>query len=148
MKLWLIFFIMVALVTSGCIGNLIAEKVPVLYVNVTVNEDANGTMIIKGVEAYGGEMPEFDAPGEQLPKNFPAIFTEVVQNMTIITYKSGNDYTVPGVYNYSIGFWPGELNRSAPMVIWVKAVNENSDYVDAKSMDFKWSSEVQSKTFK
>ncbi|VVB84567.1 Uncharacterised protein [uncultured archaeon] len=146
MKSWLILILTCILLLSGCIEKINA-KVPVVYVNVSMGEDANGTMVIQGVEAYAGELPKLDAPKEQLAGNFPAVYVNIVQDMFPRAYLTGKDYVGPGVYSYIVGF-DTKLNTSEPMGVRVEAINSKGETIDLKAMRFNWSSTIQSKTYK
>ncbi len=145
MKLTLVLILMFALLASGCLET-VGEKVPVLYMNVTMGEEINGTMVIKAVEAHAGEMPKLAAPHDQLAQNFPAIYVNVVQDMFPRGFQTGKDYVGPGVYNFTMGI-EKELNKSGAMGISIEAVNK-SEIEDLKAMRFNWSTEKQSATFK
>jgi hypothetical protein len=145
MKFMFVLILIFALLAGGCIGNL-GGKVPVMYVNVTMGE-TNGTMVIDGIEAHTGEVPKLQDPGEQLAKDFPAVYVNVVQNMMPQAYQTGKDYVGPGVYNYTLGFQT-EINKTTPMIITVQAINKTAETVDLQAMYFNWTTETQSKTFK
>ncbi len=147
MRFWHIIILMFALLASGCLES-IGAKVPVLYANVTVEGDANGTkMVIRSIEASTGEVPKLQAQVEQLPKNFPAVYVNIVQSMMPLAYQTGQDYVGPGVYRFTVGI-KSEVNRSLPMAISAEAINRTQETVDIKFMPFNWSTEIQSKTFK
>ncbi len=146
MRYWLII-IMFALLTSGCLES-IGDKVPVLYAKVTVEGDTNGTtMVITGIEAHAGEISKLKAQVEQIPKDFPAVYVNVVQDRMPIAYQTGQDYVGPGVYSFTLGI-KGEVNSSLPTTITAEVINVTQETVDFKRMPFNWSTEIQSKTFK
>ncbi len=147
MKMRYILILALVLLASGCIENPTGRNVPVVYANVTLSGDPNGTILINGIEASAGEMPEFNAPLEQIPKKLPAIYVSVVQNMMPITFQAGREYSGPGVYNLTVGF-ENPVNRSVPMVITVMVYNRTEDMVNINYLPFNWSTESQSKTFK
>ena len=144
MKFMFVLIFAFALMVSGCIET-VGENVPVLYVNVTMGEEINGTMIIQAVEAHAGEMPKLKAPRDQLAQDFPAVYVNVVQDMFPRGFQTGKDYFGPGVYNFTMGI-EREINKSGAMGISVQALNK-SDIADLKAMRFKWSTEKQSATF-
>lgn len=149
MKFKLILLLAAVLLASGCLDRYIygEENVPVLYVNVTMGEDANGSMVVEGIEAHAGEMPRFKAPQEVYAGSFPSVQVVAVQNLSKLTYPNGQKYTGPGIYRYVLGF-EREINKSKPAAIMVETIINSTEYPDVNGMRFNWSAEVQSKTFK
>ncbi len=147
MKLKLIVLIVFVLLMSGCL-DFIGPKVPVVYANITVSEDANKNPQIQQIEAHAGEMPKIRALEEQVPSDWPAIFVSVIQDMKRLNYYTGKDYHGPGVYNFVIGM-EIEANKSVPMII-AAYVSFNNSELPPSAMFFNWSTEEQSlnKTFK
>ncbi|MDD5615584.1 MAG: hypothetical protein PHH85_05220 [Candidatus Methanoperedens sp.] len=146
MKLKLIVLIVFVLLMSGCLDS-ISSKVPVLYANITVSEDANGNPTVTQIDARAGEFPKIRAIEDQVPDDFPAIIVNVIQNMMRLNYYTGKDYHGPGVYNFVIGM-EHEVNTSVPIIINAYVSFNNSE-APISAMLFNWSTEEQSlnKTF-
>lgn len=150
MKVKFVLLLILALLAGGCIEKLKAlqENVPVLNAKVTMGEGVNGTMVIQNIEAFWVEMPRKNAPMDfQFPEKFPAVYVDIIQNTSKMNYQVGKSYNGPGVYNYTIGM-EKELNKNAPAVLFIEAIDKTTNTVDAKEMLLNWSTEIQSKTFK
>lgn len=145
MKKKLFLLLALVILAGGCI-KIKGESVPILYAKVTMDE-INGIMVIEDVQAYAGEIDKFDSPMDQYPKNFPAVYVDVIQNMTKKNYQTGIFYKGPGVYNFTVGI-ERAFNKSAPVAVTISAVNATGEYVDGQGMRFNWSFEKQSKKFK
>ena len=146
-----IILILIFFLAGGCVENL--EKlrdtdVPVLNVKITMAEENNGTMVIGGIEAYAVEMPKSNAPiYDQFPEKFPAVYADIIQNVSKLNYQIGKAYDGPGTYNLTIGI-EKNLTKSAPVAIVVTAVDKEGNPVDVQGIPFNWSEVVQSKNFK
>ncbi len=148
----IVFLLLAVLLASGCLFT--GQKVPVLNVNVTVAEDANKTMVVKGIDAYIGEVPKGDDPYSIIPKYWPAVYVDTIQGWNKVTYQSGIYYEGPGRYDFILGFETNEsnnelkINKSQPAIILAYALNEAGERTSEMRMVFNWSTEVQRKTFK
>jgi len=147
----IIGLILLFIIAGGCLENL--EKlrdtdVPVLNVKITMAKENNGTMVIGGIEAYAEDMPKSRAPlYDQFPEKFPAVYADIVQNVSKISYQVGKNYEGPGTYNLTIGI-EDNLTKTMPVAIMVKAIDKEGNAIDMQGMRFNWSTEVQSKNFK
>ena len=154
----------IIILASGCLEKVtsMGKQEPIIYVNVTVeerdlsmakgaysiNDTSNMTVVIAGIEAYQGEITRLFPPVNKLAKKFPAIYVHVLDGGRKIGLMSGEDYHGPGVYNFTIEFRK-EVNKSRPIIILVEALNETGyDMYYNRNMQFNWSEEKQSKTFK
>ncbi len=147
----IIGLLLLFIIASGCLENfekLRDTDVPVLNVKITMAEENNGTMVIGGIEAYAQDMPKSRAPlYDQFPEKFPAIYADIIQNVSKINYQVGKGYEGPGTYSLTVGI-DRNLTKSAPVAVVVTAVDKEGNPVDVQGMSFNWSSVVQSKTFK
>lgn len=146
-----IIFLLISILASGCLENL--EKlrdtdVPVLNVKITMAEENNGTMVIGAIEAYAVEMRKSQAPiYDQFPTKFPAIYADIIQNVSKINYQTGKNYEGPGTYNLTIGV-EDNFTKTVPVAIVVTAIDNERNAIDVQGMKFNWSTETQSKNFK
>lgn len=147
MKLKLIVLIVFVLLMSGCL-DFIGDKVPVVYANFTINEDANGNPWIQQIEVHAGNASKISSHEDEIPEAWPAIYVNIVQNMRKLNYYTGYDYNGPGSYNMQIGM-ETEANTSAPLVM-VAYLSLNDSQTEPVIMVFNWSAEEQrlNKTFK
>jgi hypothetical protein len=150
MNVKLVLLLMLAILAGGCIEKLqgLQADVPVLHAKVTMGEEFNGTMVIQGIEAYAEDIPRNKAPMyNQFPEKFPAVYIDIVQNMSKLNYQVGKNYNGPGVYDFSIGL-KGNLTRSKPVAILISTVDKNSESGVYQTFIFNWSTQIQNKTFK
>lgn len=140
---FLIFFI----IASGCLETIVTEKVPVLYLNLSIDENPDGSMIIKEISARGDEIPKLESPEGEYPQDFPAFFVSVTQDMQKVSYPSGKDYKGPGNYHFTLGFKP-EFNKSLPLAISARGVDKEGNYTVMQFFAMNWSTDIKSTTFK
>jgi hypothetical protein len=125
------FFILMILILlfSGCLDKIQSgfQQVQVVYVNVNVTSQDNGT-VIQNITAKGGEVSKIKAPGAVLPEKFPAIYAEILQEynlskpgtitLTTISLSNGLDYTGPGNYSFMVQLLENTLNKSKPIYVY------------------------------
>lgn len=148
MEIKLVLILGLVFAAGGCLDVFQGEEVPVVFAKVTLGEEPNGRIVVESVEAYGKDLPRLNAPlDDQFPNEFPAVYVDLVQNMTKINFQVGRDYTGPGVYDMSIGIEKG-IDKNEPLAVVIQIVNEAGDFDDSQSMKMNWSTEIQNKTFK
>lgn len=141
---------MLAILAGGCLEKLqgLQADVPVLHAKVTMGDEVNGTMVIQGIEAYAEDIPRNKAPMySQYPEKFPAVYVDIIQNVSKLNYQVGRVYNGPGVYDFSIGL-KGNLTRSLPVALVISTVDKDSEWREYRTVVFNWSTEIQNKTFK
>lgn len=132
----MVFLIMVILLFTGCIEDIARrfEKVDVVYVNLSVAQEENRT-VIKDIKAVKGEIPKINEPGFVAPEKFPGIYIKLKQSINAskpdlvkdVSVPNGISYTGPGNYSFTIQLYENEFNISMPLYIY-------SEIVDNKSM--------------
>ncbi len=147
MRVLIGIILIISLMGSGCLEMIMKEKVPVLYINMSVDEDPSGSMIIKEISAQGGEVSKVQAPEGEYPEDFPAYYVSVQQKMNVISKPAGKDYKGPGNYVFVVGFTP-EFNKSLPLAISARGVEKGGNYSIMHYMYINWTTDIQKKTFK
>ncbi len=140
----LLFIIFV--LTGGCLDVIFPEKVPVLNLNIKLEETPNGEIRMIELSAQGDEMSKLNAPQGQIPNDIPGFYVDLLQDSFPVSYKAGMDYTGPGHYNFTLGLKP-EFNKSNPIVISTRVLNREGNYKGVQHFVINWSTDLRSKTF-
>ena len=142
--------ILIVLLFSGCIDQIAGrlQQVQVVFVNVTVGEE-NNTSVIQNISATGGMIPKLYAPGNVFPNKFPAIFAEVLQVYNVsnprtyrtISMSSGQPFNGSGTYTFTVQLVENTLNKSQPIVVYSEILDNQSKRPSRARVLLDWTEE-------
>lgn len=147
-KMFMLLFLV--LIFSGCIDEIAerVQQVQVVFVNVTVGEE-NNTSIIQNITAKGGMIPKLYAPGNVFPEKFPAIFAEVLQPYNVsnprtfrtISMSNGQPFNGSGTYTFTVQLSENSLNKSQPISVYSEILDTQSKRPSRARVLLDWTEE-------
>lgn len=147
-KMFMLLFMV--LIFSGCIDEIAGrvQQVQVVFVNVTVGEE-NNTSIIQNITAKGGMIPKLYAPGNVFPNKFPAINAEILQvynlskpsTLRTISYANGQPFNGSGTYTFTVQLVDNVLNKSQPIAIYSEILDNRTKRLSRARAIVDWTEE-------
>jgi hypothetical protein len=131
-----VLLILTVLLFSGCLDEITGKfmKVDVVYVNLSVVNESNKTLI-KDIKAKMGELPKINSPGVVSPEKFPGIYVKIKQpyNMSKqdlvkdISVPNGLDYNGTGNYSFTVQLYENAFNKTLPVYIYSEIIDNKSN---------------------